>query len=144
MSKAQEDPFSTYTERLAGSDPREERSLVPWQRDVLAFRRLTDGVVWEGMVGAIANMWCERVALVGSLRAMGLDGHADQIEQAMRQAEELGHGSHEGLDESSIHEAPELSALFNSADQAFNADWQGVWAAAETYARRNGWSEEAT
>ncbi len=140
MPDAEDDPFSAYTERLEAFAAGPDSSVDPWQRDVVAFRRLTDQVLWEGMLVAVANMWPERRKLVRALRAMGLHEHAYRIGEAVRQAERLGHASRAGLNVEAVQASLTIDTLFERADQAFNDDWKGAWAAAEAYARSNGWS----
>jgi hypothetical protein len=140
MPDAEGDSFSAYTERLESLASDQDIRLDRWQRDVVIFRRLTDQVLWEGMLVAVANLWSERRKLVRALRTMGLHEHAYRIGEAVRQAERLGHASRAGLNVEAIQASRPIDTLFERADRAFNDDWRGAWAAAEAYARSNGWS----
>src|SRR5271156_259356 len=118
MSDADDDAFSAYAERLAGLGSEEMRPLASWQRDVVLFRRLTDGVVWEGLLGAVANLWSEREDLITALRRIGLQAHSDRIQQAIARAGAQGCISNGRLDGSSVQASPEIDALFEGAEQA--------------------------
>jgi hypothetical protein len=72
MPDTEDDPFSAYTERLEKLAAEHDNRMDRWQHDVVLFRRLTDELLWEGMVGAVANMWPDRKKLIRALRAIGL------------------------------------------------------------------------
>jgi hypothetical protein len=132
--------FETYLDKLKALSDYQRQSLARWSADVLAFAEMTDGIVWDGLLGWAANQWPNAPETVEALRSIGATAQADLLASAMDLARERGHVGKYGLDYKAAQNDGIANSAFLKAEASIEGDWESLWDRAEAYARSSGWS----
>jgi hypothetical protein len=134
------DPFEAYLDGLKELGDWQRPSLPQWSANVLVFAEMTDGILWEGLLGWTDNDWTGANQAVDALRSMGATPQAALILEALNMARERGHIGGAGLDPKAVLRDDKAYNAFLKAEEAINGAWQELWDRAEAYARANGWT----
>ena len=135
------DAFETYLEGLKGLGDWQRPALPQWSAHVLVFAEMTDGIVWEGLLGWADNDWAGVNHAVDALRSMGAAPQAALVLEALDLAREKGHVGRTGLDRNAVLRDDAAFGAFSRAEESIESSWEELWSRAEAYARANGWSD---
>jgi hypothetical protein len=133
--------FERYLEGLKVLGDWQRPSLPEWSMNVLTFAEMTDGIVWEGLLGWTDNDWAGANKAVDVLRTLGAAPQATLLLEALDVARARGHIGRAGLDRTAVLRDDAAFAAFLKAEESIEGAWEELWNRAEAYARANGWSE---
>ena len=132
------DPFDQYVETLQELDEPGRQRLTEWARNIVIFGDLMNGIAWNGLLLAIANMWRSAPDAVNVLHLLGGVEEGDQLQTAMALAHSRARAAGQDLYIEAMDDELVFDA-FQAVEGALEERWEPLWDAAQAYARTNGW-----